>query len=423
MAALIPARVADGMKTIDNPGGGQIRYGPLAPQRSVEAAMGETLRQVHTQYGDRPVVGRWFQDRTGESLATFFSVMPGSGAGQRLAGLVMVSVPRGGQPIAAILSDEASHFPRTLGPMLDRLSTELNSIPGSARASGGETAPKEAVRLNRVKFPDNSGSVDLPPGWSLVSGRWGVMEAVGPNSEKLLFGLYIPVIDPTNPRSQGFMNAGTRGGRQPLPGVYVAIPYGEDAGRAYISAMAQLAQKQGRPAPTINLTSVKREPPKWGAAAFFLQGDMDAHDDRGTTALMAKLFIVLPYDSSGSWALLVYQASVPKPLLEQESPTIISIAQSYRINEWVVKNDVQEEIARDNDFAKSVLERDRANADIHDKYVQAFGNIILDQTMVRDTERNAHGTISNDYADVLVRSNPGRFQYVPTQSYLKGIDY
>ncbi len=54
---------------------------------------------------------------------------------------------------------------------------------------------------------------------------------------------------------------------------------------------------------------------------------------------------------------------------------------------------------------------------------QAFDNVILDQSVVLDTYHNAHGTISDDYADALVKSNPDRFQYVPTQDYWKGIDY
>ena len=65
----------------------------------------------------------------------------------------------------------------------------------------------------------------------------------------------------------------------------------------------------------------------------------------------------------------------------------------------------------------------RDDADAWDKSNQAFANIILDQTVLQDTEHNARGTISNDYADSLVKSNPNRFQYVPTQDYLKGIDY
>jgi hypothetical protein len=39
----------------------------------------------------------------------------------------------------------------------------------------------------------------------------------------------------------------------------------------------------------------------------------------------------------------------------------------------------------------------------------------MDQSVVLDTYHNAHGTICDDYADALVKSNPDRFQYVPTQ--------
>ena len=49
--------------------------------------------------------------------------------------------------------------------------------------------------------------------------------------------------------------------------------------------------------------------------------------------------------------------------------------------------------------------------------------MILDQTLVRDSDNRVQGTVSEDYADALVKSNPNRFQYVPTQDYLQGIDY
>jgi hypothetical protein len=48
---------------------------------------------------------------------------------------------------------------------------------------------------------------------------------------------------------------------------------------------------------------------------------------------------------------------------------------------------------------------------------------ILDRSVVRDTENAARGTVSNSYADSLVRGNPDRFQIVPNQDLLKGRDY
>ncbi len=36
---------------------------------------------------------------------------------------------------------------------------------------------------------------------------------------------------------------------------------------------------------------------------------------------------------------------------------------------------------------------------------------------------NAHGTVWNQTADALVRSNPERYEYVNSPNYWKGIDY
>jgi hypothetical protein len=133
----------------------------------------------------------------------------------------------------------------------------------------------------------------------------------------------------------------------------------------------------------------------------------------------------------------VYQANVPKPLFAQETPTLVAVAKSYRVNSQVVNSEVQQQIQLNNEFTNSVLARvrssqaafdqklahDRANEDARDKSFQAFDNVILGQSVVLDTDRNTHKTISNDYADALVRSHPDRFQYVPTQDYMKGIDY
>jgi hypothetical protein len=438
VATFSTVRAEDALKTINNPGGGQIMYGPMGAQPSVQAAMGYMLRQIHGRYGDRPQVGRLFQDRSGQSLAAFFSVTAKNGGGQRIAGLIMVSVPRGGQPSAAVLTDDAQRFPQTVNPMLQRLSAEWNSNLEPSKAAGsGPTPVGAAASLRLVSFPDNSGSVSLPSGWQLTAGRMGAMEAQGPNGEKLLFGIYIPVIDPTNPQARAMINMETQGGRVPLPGLYVAIPYGTDPGTAFISAAAQLAQKQRRPAPTINITKVTDGPAQGPGIDKILQADVDAHDGKGLAAMSVQLYIMPPFGNSGNWGMSVYQASVPKALFEKETPTLVAIAKSYRVNNQVVQGEVQHQIALSNEYTNAVLARarssqaafdqklahDRANEDARDKSFQAFDNILLDQSVVQDTYRNARGTISNDYADALVKSNPDRFQYVPTQDYLKGIDY
>jgi hypothetical protein len=61
--------------------------------------------------------------------------------------------------------------------------------------------------------------------------------------------------------------------------------------------------------------------------------------------------------------------------------------------------------------------------DIQDRQFQAFDNNLLDRTVIRDTDLNGDGTVSNDLAQALIESNPDRFQEVPPSEYVQGIDY
>src|SRR5579862_8135251 len=91
-AAALPIRAQD-LKTIDNPGGGQIVYGPLKDQASLPAALGIVLRAIHGRFGDRPRIGRLFQAKNSDSVATFFTLTPTAQGARRIAGLVIVCKP------------------------------------------------------------------------------------------------------------------------------------------------------------------------------------------------------------------------------------------------------------------------------------------------------------------------------------------
>ena len=93
-------------------------------------------------------------------------------------------------------------------------------------------------------------------------------------------------------------------------------------------------------------------------------------------------------------------------------------------------NRVQADAARAN--AQSIAlnqRREAGNAafDAHmdnlDRSSKINQDYILDRTVVRDNENAERGTLSNSYADSLVRGNPDRFQIVPNQDLIKGKDY
>jgi hypothetical protein len=75
---------------------------------------------------------------------------------------------------------------------------------------------------------------------------------------------------------------------------------------------------------------------------------------------------------------------------------------------------------RDTDARNSAVDSQSDNIDRTSKMNQDY---ILDRSVVRDTENGDRGTVSNGYADSLVRSNPDRYQIVPTQEMIKARDF
>jgi hypothetical protein len=434
-AAVVPTPACgqDGLKTIDNPGGGQIVYGPVAGQTSMQGAMGAMLRNVHSLFGERPQIGRFFQSGGSDSVATFFTVMAKSQGGKHIAGMVIVSMPSGSQPTGAIVYDDAQRFGTTANPMLKKLNEVWHVDSAKPTAASGASAPATNVPpLQQTPFPDGSGSIGLPAGWQITSAGKGVVNAVGPNSESIHFGLYFPILDPRNPQNQMSLRSG-----RPLPGMYTAYLSGGDLVQAFLAVVQQVHQKQHAAMPTINITSSKKMPTSpTETDSVLLTADIDSHDGKGLMASSLLVSALRPI-TGGTWAITVNQGSLPKRLADQEWPTITAIANSWRLNGAVIQAQTQAEIGRIKQIgANSKAQADAAHAaeDAHNASVEArwdsqarsnqnFSNYLLDQTVVQDNNTGGHATVWNQAADSLVKADPNRYQYVQSPDFLKGIDY
>jgi hypothetical protein len=54
--------------------------------------MGTMLRNIHGHFGDRPQIGKFFQTRGSDSIATFFTLTAKLQGNKPMAGLVIVSL-------------------------------------------------------------------------------------------------------------------------------------------------------------------------------------------------------------------------------------------------------------------------------------------------------------------------------------------
>src|SRR5580704_3416676 len=79
------------LQTINSPQGGKIIYGEVKDQTTEAGAMGSLLRSLHSDYGERPQVGKLFQVRNSQSVAAFFSITKRNGGNGQLEGLILVT--------------------------------------------------------------------------------------------------------------------------------------------------------------------------------------------------------------------------------------------------------------------------------------------------------------------------------------------
>ena len=429
---------ADGnLKTINNPGGGQIIYGPLDDVATLKDGMIATLKNVRGHFGDRPQIGRIFQTSAHDSIATFFTLTAKNQNNTPLTGMVIISMPAGSKPAAAVLYDQTSRFAKTYPALMAMLNEAWRTAAAQSASShqgGGAAAAAPVPQLQRVTFPDNSGSIGLPQGWRLTGAAAGGAHVAGPHGEEMHIGILIQnIYDPRNPQAQRIMQYMKMGHNQ-----FAAYPMGGDLVQAWTSVTSQYAQQSGKTPFTFHATGGQQlQPNQYEAAAVFVQGELDPHDGRGPMYTCARIGELKPAGNGGMYAMAIYRESVPDQYADEEWPTVMAILNSYRQNGAELQrqsNAVVDNIhavaaanqARMDQFHKS---NDAHNAavektwDDNAKYNKSFENYQLDRTIIEDTSTGGHATTGYNLADTLVKSYPDRFQYVPTRDFIKDVDY
>jgi hypothetical protein len=458
------AQSNNGVTVINNPGGGTIAYAQMPAQHTLQGALSKVLQYVHSRFGARPQISRVMRGSDGNSLAAIFTVQsPGQG-NQEIAGLALVAVSSSAPGKGAVLTDQADRFRSTVAPMLKRLQSgagllATGSSPASATASAPALAPESPVApaptktpsgsdtsaatslpakgrpsaasgapaapLHQTQFPDGSGSIGLPDGWTITGAHAGEVIAKGPATAALHFDWQIPALDPNDPRSRGLMRPGTAAS-------FVDIPYGTDGANTFKAAYTQFLQKHGKSPPTIEIVDSSAVGPK----EALVSARIGAVDGQGPTLALVDIGIGPP-DNQASYVITVYIIGVPQDLAQQSQATVVAMLHSYKANQDVASAQIRADSQKTQQFtAQTLAEMQRRQAasdqqfaafqrsqDAEERQFQAFDNNLLDRTVIRDTDLNAHGTVSNDLADALVNANPNRFQEVSASDYVKGIDY
>jgi hypothetical protein len=453
-----------GVAVITNPGGGTIAYAQMPAQHTLQGAMGKVLQYAHSRFGARPQISHVMRGSDGNSLAVIFTVKSPAQGNQEIVGLALVAVSPSAPGKGAVLSDQADRFRSTVGHMLKMLQSgaglsATGSSPASATANAPASAPESQVTtaptsntsgsqtpaaassptkgrptaasgapaapLHQTTFPDGSGSIGLPDGWTITGAHAGEVTAKGPATAALHFDWPISALDPNDPRSRGLMRPGTAAS-------FVDIPYGTDAANTFKTAYTQFLQKRGKSPPKIEIV----ESTTVGPREALVSARIGAADGQGPTLALVDVGIGA-LDNQASYIITLYIIDVPEELAPQSQATVVAMLHSYRVNQDVAQAQLQADAQKSQELTAQTLAEMRRrqaasdqqfaafqrNQNAEEQQFQAFDNNLLDRTVIRDTDLNAHGTVSNDLADALIDANPNRFQEVPPSEYVKGIDY
>ncbi len=457
-APLTAAQAQDGgLKTINNPAGGQLVYGSLTGQSSLPSAMGFMLRRVTDHFGERPQIGKFFQTKGTDSAATFFNLHAKDQGNTAIAGLVIVIMPRNGAtPTAAVLYDDAANFSKSEPAMMKALNNAWQTEATQYAASG--PAPSQQAQEQNASAPspaqhsapqtmrqttagDRSASIGLPQGWQITSVAGGHLTAVGPNGEFIeMAGMAQGIRDP---RAGNNMPYGNRGG--PI----LVAPMNGDLFTSYASLVNQSRQARGMPPGDFRLVSSRRIPPQALEAIF----EVDFQDGKGMRKGSVRID---PIFTRGvpTWAMSVTDSNAPESVFETSNPTIMAMVHSYSQDRSVIgreqaavmggiqaaadrsranaaaaaarrENSSAAFNAHMNDLNKNSSAFDQHMDDI-DRSSKAFQNYTLDRSQLQDNdigENGARGTFNNRTADDLVKQDPDRFQIINRPDFIRGVDY
>ena len=470
-APMAPAQTK--LKSIDNPQGGKIIYGPVDGATTQAGAMSSVLRTVHNNCGERPQVGRLFKVRGTNSVAVFFTVVNHPQGNKQVAGM-LIAAPSGPNKIeAALVSDDAARFGSTVNTMLNRLFSEWHpggdAAPASAStgkspvqapgaATGASSGP--APKLHTVTAPDNSVSIGIPDGWTMdPHSSGGVIVVTGPQGELIALGMGKTGVDPTHPWQRNF----ARMGGKPLPGQPV-YPYHGNLVTAFPDLFQAWRRSNGLGPAKLQVDKIDPMPPPQGSPlgrgeeCVIASGHLDP-DGKGMRTFNDMMCAALPLDWGGH-SITLNHSLFPDSLVEKETPTFHAMLSSWKLNAEVLDQQAQAAmrqkqaddaaIRAQTQQAVRNIQQIGANAtarmnateaandaqhagywaqqDSNARNSQSFSNYLLDQTVIQDNNVYGNGTIGhatvwNSTADALVKAYPNRYEIVDTPNFWKGWDY
>ena len=430
--------------TINGAQGGTAVYGTVNGATTPAAAMTKLLQGIHTGCGEKPQIGKVFQFTGTNSVGVFFTVTDHSQGNKQMAGLLIAAPTGPNTAEAAMLSDSASNFAKSVNPLLQQLSNVWHpggtggsgSAAGGKAAASGQPASGQPAPLQVFRAQDNTGTVGYPAGWKPQgqNGTFMVYKQVSATElETVMLNLYKEALDPNNPNQVRLRSGGL--GRA-TPGEIV-LPSNSNLVQVFPVIFKQFFPGAAS-ATVVQVDKSELMPGPQGQRCVHATGHA------GTSKAMQEmnaLLCAVPPSPMGIYGFSLSVSLLPPDLADKDRATAGAIMASFQPNEAVI-NRIAGQMAAPaiaNIQAIGAAATARMNAteaansaeqsnweagqNANAQNAAGFSNYLLDQTVIQNNSTGAHGTQWNSAADAMVQSNPSKYSYVSNSNYIQGTDF
>jgi hypothetical protein len=385
--------------------------------RSAQAALQSAIADLTKLFGARPAVSGAFadsqQDTRGGAIFTVNS------NGRSLRGVVLCGGGANGE-VVTVTYAAANANP-----------TEWATLTAAL--------PRQE-KIQTIKFPDDSGSVDLPDGWTTPNNTvMGGVVVNGPSDEKVSLTQSFEVVTPDSQavqmQRQLEMNARQWGMQPPPPLRLLVAPYSSptEALQNLIPQISRFSESNGGPAVALDKIISSQDAPaslpngKASLIDYTWIRTTNGEAVKMRTMTQMECYSIAP----GTWAVFFSALAAPESSYDRNLATMWAIARSFKVNDAVVAEKTNQQIQASNErfaaFQESMKEKNdafdrfeqsmRARSESQSKCNADFDEVIRGYRTVEDTNTGERTSVDlgkvDDVVNKLNEGDPGRYKQIP----------
>jgi hypothetical protein len=290
-------------------------------------------------------------------------------------------------------------------------------------------------KMQTQSIGNGAGTIDIPDGWKITSSNnVGTVIIEGPQKQNVCLGVGVEVVTPDSTGAQIQNQLAASGQLTPATRMLVAPFTGPaDALKNLSPQFSDLSQSQGGPAVSLGdilkTEAVQAQLPGGQAARLYYKTteSLNGQDHPKRTWAQIECYPV----ANGTWGFYCSYVSGPDESFDKDLPTMLAIANSWKLNDAVVAAHTQQNINASNQrfaaFEQSMKEKDQAfdsylkseqnNELIQERSNADFDEVIRGYRTVYDTETGDRGSADlgnvNEIVDKLNEGDPGRYVQIP----------